>query len=166
MGAGYVIGVNVVPDPGRARCNSYKDQHYQVCGLTKLEEAGNKTELATLARIDSHSLRSRIADIENATKLFLIAHRPKSTNSSEVTKVHRVRTKSPGLIHVLSQTWTIAEYRVAMENLKGADLAISPDVEEIGFWQFNNAAQAIAAGEQATRMVLERNKLPSLLVTI
>ena len=64
---------------------------------------------------------------------------------------------------MLSQTWTIAEYRVALENLKGADLAISPEVEEIGFWQFNNAAQAIAAGEHAARIVLDGKKLPGFL---
>jgi len=73
-----------------------------------------------------------------------------------------VQTKPPRLLDVLSQTWTIAEYRVALDNLKDADLAISPDVEEIGFWQFNNAAQAIAAGEHAARTVLKGNKLPNL----
>ena len=170
MGAGYVIGVNVVPDPGKAICNSNKDQQYQVCGSAKLEETGDKTELATVSRIDSHSLRSRIADIENATKLFLISHRPKGRRGilkspplSKVNRVRRLRTKSPRLIDVLSQTLTIAEYRVAMENLKGADLAISPEVEEIGFWQFNNAAQAITAGEHAARIVLDGKKLPSFL---
>ena len=169
MGAGYVIGVNVVPDPSKVMCNPNKDHHYQVCGSTKLEEVRDKTGLATESKIDSYSLRSRIADIENATKMFLMSHRPKggrgilkSPPMAEVNKVRRVRTKSPGLIDVLSQTLTIAEYRVAMENLKDADLAISPDVEEIGFWQFNNAAQAIAAGERAARMVFSGNKLTNL----
>lgn len=63
---------------------------------------------------------------------------------------------------MLSQTLTITEYRIAVENLKDADLAISPDVEEIGFWQFNNAAQAIAAGEHAACMVLDGNELTNL----
>ena len=170
MGAGYVIGVNVVPDPRKAICDLNRDPQYQVCGSTKLEETGDKTDLATVSRTDSHSLRSRIADIENATKLFLMSHRPKrgrgmlkSPQSSEVNKVRRVRTKPPGLIDVLSQTLTIAEYRVAVDNLKDADLVINPDVKEIGFWQFNNAAKAIAAGEHAARMVLDGNNVPSLL---
>lgn len=171
MGAGYVIGVNVVPDPGRTICGLNHDQNCSVHEATKLEEDGNQVELDILSRIDNNSLRSRIADIENAAKLFLTAHGPrgrrgtlKPIDSAEVNKVHRVRTRLPGLIHVLSQTWTIAEYRVALENLKGADLAISPDVEKIGFWQFNNAAQAIAAGEQAARAVLNGDKMPGLLV--
>jgi hypothetical protein len=67
------------------------------------------------------------------------------------------------LIDVLSQTLTTVEYRIAVENLKNADLAISPDVEGIGFWQFNNAAQAIAVGERAARMVLDENKVASIL---
>jgi NTE family protein len=170
MGAGYVIGVNVVPDPGKAICNSNKDQQPQSCRSAKIGEAENKTELVAVSGEDSHSLRSRITDIENATKMFLLSHRPKkgrgiieAPHSSEVNKVYRVQTKSPGLLHVLSQTWTITEFRVAMENLKGADLVISPEVEDIGFWQFNNAAQAITAGEQAARIALEGNKLPGFL---
>jgi predicted acylesterase/phospholipase RssA len=67
------------------------------------------------------------------------------------------------LVDVLSQSLTISEYRLAVENLKGADLAISPDVEGIGFWQFNNAVKAIAAGEHAARKALERNPVPSIL---
>jgi hypothetical protein len=53
-----------------------------------------------------------------------------------------------------------------MENLKDTDLAISPNVEEIGFWQFNNAAKAIAAGEHAARKALEGNPVPSILNSV
>ena len=68
------------------------------------------------------------------------------------------QTKAPTLIDVLSQTVTIAEYRIALENLKEADLAISPDTKEIGFWHFDKTVQAIAAGEQAAREVCARQK--------
>jgi NTE family protein len=170
MGAGYVIGVNVVPDPSKAIFDSNKDQPYSADESTKSEETGNTSESVTSSRIDSHSLRSRISDIENAAKLFLMAHSPrrssgilKSSNSQEAPQIPRARTKSPGFIRVLSQTWTIAEYRVAMENLKDSDLAINPEVENIGFWQFNNAAQAIAAGERAARLALKGNKITKLL---
>jgi NTE family protein len=170
MGAEYVIGINVVPEPGKTMCQPKNNQQYLVCESTKLEETGDKTELAIVSRTDYHSLRSRIADIENTTKLFLISHRPKGRRGileslplSEVNEVRRLRTKPPGLIDVLSQTLTIAEYRVAVENLKDADLVINPDVEEIGFWQFNNAAHAIAAGERAAQMVLKGRKIKSLL---
>jgi hypothetical protein len=172
MGAEYVIGVNAVPDPGKALCNSNLEQQYLVCGPTNLAETGNRSGLAALSRIESHSLRSRIAEIENAAKLFLPSYKPKeergilkSSDSPEVDKIRRVRTKSPGLIHVLSQAWTIAEYRIAVENLKGADMAISPDVDGIGFWQFHNAAQVIAAGEQAAHIALNKYKLKPIFPT-
>lgn len=170
MGAEYVIGINVVPDPGKAIFDSGKDQQHQAYGSDNIDETENKTELAAVSGIDSHTLRSRITNIENAAQLFLLSHRPKrgigilgALHSSLTNKVRGVQAKSPGLIHVLSQTWSIAEFRVAMENLKNADLAISPAVENIGFWQFNNAAQAITAGEQAAHIALDGNKLPGFL---
>jgi NTE family protein len=169
MGAKYVIGVNVVPDPAKTAHDSNIDQQ-QTWGPAKIDETANQTELAEVSEKDNHSLRTRITDIENAAKLFILSHRPKkgrgiveTSPSSEVKIIRRAQTKSPGLIHVLSQTWTIAEYRVALENLKSADLAISPEVEEIGFWQFNSAAQAITAGERAARIVLDGKKLPGFL---
>jgi NTE family protein len=169
MGAEYVIGVNVIPKPSKILCKPNKDQQYQVCESTKLEETKDETESTTAARIHSNSLISRIDKIENATKLFLISHQSKekgikkSLTLPSENKVRRSRTKPPGLIDVLSQTLTISEYRIAAENLKDADMAISPDVEAIGFWQFNDAAQAIAAGERAARKALDKRKLLSVL---
>ena len=68
------------------------------------------------------------------------------------------RLKTPGLINILTQTLTIAEYRVAIENLKDADLVISPDIEDIGFLQFDKAAQALAVGENAASLAVQRIK--------
>ena len=68
------------------------------------------------------------------------------------------RLKTPGLINILTQTLTIIEYRVAIENLKDADLVISPDIDDIGFWQFDKAAQAIAVGEKAASLAVQRSK--------
>ena len=78
-------------------------------------------------------------------------------------KPRRSRLKTPSLMDVLTQTLTIAEYRVAIENMKDADLAISPDVEDIGFWHFNKAAQAIAVGEEAASRAVKQSKLKSVL---
>jgi NTE family protein len=170
MGAGFVIGVNVVPEPSKVMCNPNKDQRYQVCESPKFEETGGEKNSARESRIYNLSLSSRIDVIENASRMLrLSGHQHngigvlKSAAISKVKKVRRLRTKFPSLVEVLSQTLTIAEYRVAMENLKDADLAISPDVDEIGFWQFNNAAHAIAAGEYAARIVLEGKNTVGLL---
>ena len=64
-------------------------------------------------------------------------------------KSKNIGVKTPNIMEVLIQTLTIAEYWVAVENLKDADLVINPDVEEIGFWNFDKAAQAITVGENA-----------------
>jgi NTE family protein len=156
MGAEYVVGINVIPEPGRVMCNPKRNQQYPVCELPDLAETG----------IHDRSLQSHIDDIEKTTTMFILSHGPeggkKTSNSLPLlgTKITpRLRDKSPKLIDVLSQTLTITEYRVALENLKEADLAINPNVEEIGFWQFNNAVQAIAAGEYAASISLERKDL-------
>ena len=56
---------------------------------------------------------------------------------------------------VLVQSLYIPGYRIAMENLREADLAISPEVGDIGFFQFDKEVEAIEAGEKAAREVLE-----------
>jgi NTE family protein len=170
MGAQYVIGVNVIPQPIKVMCSPNKNQQFQICDLTKLKEIGEGIEFAKISTRGHRSLKSRIYDVENATKRFLISHRStekgkilESTIKIKENKVRRSQTKSPKLIDVLSQSLTISEYHLAEENLKDADLAISPDVEGIGFWQFHSAAQAIAAGEYAARKMLDKNKVAILL---
>jgi len=172
MGAQYVIGVNVIPEPIKVMCNSNKNQQFQICDLSKLRENGDSPKLVTKSR-EHRSLQSRIDDMENATKKFLTPHGSKINGKilemsvlSKETKAIRFQPKSPKLVDVLSQSLTISEYRLALENLKDADMAISPDVEEIGFWQFNNAAKAIAAGEHAARKALEGNPVPIILNSV
>jgi len=163
MGAQYVIGVNVIPAPIKVMCNTNKNQQFQICDLTKIKETENDVELA-LMPTERRSLQSHINDLEDAVKKFLVPQNSKSketilalTPLSKKKKARRSRAKSPKLIDVLSQSLTITEYLLAVENLKNADIAISPDVEEIGFWQFNNATKAIKAGEHAARVSLSGN---------
>ena len=170
MGAKYVIGVNVIPVPTKTMCNSNKNQQFQFCDLSQLVEIVEKPNSPVQLKIQDHSLQSRIREIENATKRFLITDQSKGAGKvleppklPKKNTVRRLKTKSPKLIDVLSQSLTISEYHLAVENLKDADLAISPDVEDIGFWQFNNAKKAIAAGEYAARKMLEGNELVNLL---
>jgi predicted acylesterase/phospholipase RssA len=59
------------------------------------------------------------------------------------------------MVKVLIQSLYIPGYRIAMENLQGADLAISPEVGDIGFFQFDKEVEAIEAGERAARKALE-----------
>ena len=43
-----------------------------------------------------------------------------------------------------------------------ADVAIGPDVEDIGFWQFDNGAKAMAAGKYTARQALDDDKLATV----
>ena len=165
-GAEYVIGVNVIPEPS----NSREGRTVHAREIPKLNTSGDEIELSTSSNAYGRHLRLRLDSIDNAIKTFLLYHNPKrqgrmlrQSDSVRMDNPTKSLPKAPTLLDVLSQSVTITEYRLAIENIRGADLAISPDVEDIGFWQFNKAAQAIAAGEIAARRVLQRSKLTSIL---
>ena len=162
MGAEYVVGVNVIPEPSRMLRRPREVQSATTHESTGPEELREEKKPAMLSDTPSRFIRSRINDIDSAIQTFLLYRQPqrirrqvlKSLDWVRMDVPKRLRREMPSLIDVLSQTLTIAEYRVAVENMKYADLAISPDVEDIDFWQFTKAAQAIAVGEEATRRAL------------
>jgi NTE family protein len=164
MGAGYVIGVNVLPEPSKMMLKSKKSLVAGACKPTKLSDIEDEKKLAILSNVPSQFIHSRVDDMENSIETFLQYEAKlrrkmlESLNWLRTGIPKRLRQNMPSLIHVLSQTLTIAEYRVAIENLKDADLAISPDVEDIGFWQFDKAAQAIAVGEKAASRAIQGSK--------
>jgi len=164
-GAEYVVGVNVIPEPGKMGLSSRKSRM-----VHNKDKTGDEVKLSTSPNIQGHHLRSNIDSIDNAIKTFLLYPNPKQqmrtlrqTYLMQMDNLRRLLPGAPTMLEVLSQSITITEYQVAVKNLQGVDLAISPNVESIGFWQFNNAAQAIAAGEEAARRVLKRSKLTSIL---
>ena len=111
MGAEYVVGVNVIPDPA-GRIHEPEDETDD----EEEEERGRRSRL----RRSKH---------------------PKPS--------------APNVVKVLIQSLYIPGYRIAMENLEDADLAISPEVGNIGFFQFDKEVEAIEAGEKAARLALE-----------
>ena len=64
------------------------------------------------------------------------------------------RQRAPSLVKVLHQMSLISGYRQAVRDLEYSDLVISPLVGDVGLFEFNRAAQAIASGEEATRRAL------------
>jgi predicted acylesterase/phospholipase RssA len=158
MGAEYVIGVNVIPDPGKVMCVSHNidsESCYQL-GLS-----GESPEHSLIQHLP---LTSRLSAIENAVKSFIQSHQSSVPNDKlglqDSGRKNKSRiTRPPTLWDVLRQSLAITQYHVAMENIKLADLAISPDVGEIGFWQFNKAPEAIKAGEKAARIALQQSNL-------
>jgi NTE family protein len=113
MGAEYVVGVNVIPDPAG-----------------RIHEAENDRE-----------------DDDDEQDM---THR-----ESRSSKSRRPKSSAPNVVKVMIQSLYIPGYRIAMENLEDADLAISPEVGDIGFFQFDKEVEAIEAGEKAARLALE-----------
>jgi predicted acylesterase/phospholipase RssA len=208
MGAEYVIGVNVIPDPRKMTSSSKKkrldrttkpNETKQVREKTKRDIRSNARGLPVVSKLDgiestikniptiirslpglsrldgvgntidnipsniqSLPIMAPINKVEYSITTFLLYHQPKvrrnmlkSLNWVGLGKLRRLRRKTPNLFKVLSQTLTITEYRIAMENMKFVDLGISPDVEDIGFWDFDKAAQAIAVGEEGAARALQ-----------
>jgi NTE family protein len=108
MGADYVVGVNVMPDPSQAAFRTEEGLE----GVPEKEGRGS---------------------------------RPR----------RRPKTGAPSIVKVLVQSVSIPGYRLAMDNLRAADLAISAEAGDIGFFQFDREAEAVAAGEKAARRALE-----------
>ena len=111
MGAEYVVGVNVIPDPAG-----------------RIHEPQNSQD-----------------DDEQETS----AREPRPRKSKQP------KSSAPNVVKVLIQSLYIPGYRIAMENLEDADLAICPEVGDIGFFQFDKEVEAIEAGEKAARLALE-----------
>lgn len=113
MGAEFVVGINVIPDPAgliREAQGTHEDEE---------EEPGE------------------------------------SARGSRRRRTKQAKSGAPNLVKVLIQSLYIPGYRIAMENLQAADLAISPEVGGIGFFQFDKEVEAIEAGEKAARQALE-----------
>jgi NTE family protein len=113
MGAEYVVGVNVIPDP-----------------------AGRIHEPESSPEDDDDELETS-------------AREPRARKSKQP------KSSAPNVVKVLIQSLYIPGYRIAMENLEDADLAICPEVGDIGFFQFDKEVEAIEAGEKAARLALE-----------
>jgi NTE family protein len=162
MGADFVIGVNVIPEPSKTILRPKKTK---VAGKNKGSNGVSsivEKKLAALLSTPDEYVNTRLEEIENGIDKFLLYHATKiqrkmfkSLDWFNLGKTKKSQRKMPSLIDVLTQTLTIAEYRVAIENLKMADLAISPEIEDIGFWQFDRAAFAIAVGERAAKKAIK-----------
>ncbi len=164
MEAEYVIGVNVIPDPTSCimrvkiggASNSDNSDRYSP------PDDDMQQPIIPHTRVQYHN--SRTDNIDRGIRKFLLYRQPKLQKliarrpSAIFSRTpYFLRPSYPSLIEVLSQSLNIIEYNIAVQNLKDADLAISPLTETVGFWEFHRAADAIEAGEKAARSVLQRD---------
>lgn len=165
LGADFVIGVNVIPDPTTGVMPVVISSAASGDGRKGNGGALNdemQQPIIPGAHVKFHE--SRVSSIDNAIRRFLLYRQPRlqrliARKPSVIfsIKPKLVDTGEPGVFEVLSQSLSVIEYHIAMENLVGADIAITPLEKTVGYWEFHRAAEAIEAGEKATRLLLQRD---------
>jgi NTE family protein len=166
LGADYVIGVNVIPVPHEELSIQEACERYYEYQVQSADNENHRTSLLEHgARYSSHVINfgRGITTSFLARLLSRKKHKVNTIDQKDNDKTSFLFAKEPTLADVVSQSLSIVEYRIAMENLKTADMAITPFSGNIGFWQFNKVAEAISAGEIATRLVLQREDTARML---
>lgn len=170
MGAEFIIGINVIPDP------SSEVMAVKIGASVGVKKAGDpKAEddmqkpIIPDSRVRYHS---RIQNINSGISKFLLYKQPRlqrlvsrSTSFPFIKPASFISSGEPNLIDVLSQSFNIIEYNIALENLRGADLVINPASHTVGIWEFHRAAEAISAGEKATRLALQKDVVARVLLS-
>ena len=164
MAADYIIAVNVIPDPARIMLRLKKEKNVALRSVRIQNKLAKQQSTVVSLNDDNQPLRSYLQEIENIFRTSIRMHRPRIRRAGRPSRLLGPGfpdipvPKPPGLIYILGQSMAISGHHIAMENLKEADLVISPAVEAIDFWQFHRAAEAIAAGEKAARRALQQDK--------
>lgn len=171
LGANYVIGVNAIPDP--------------ISGVMPVKIGGdngqNKVDTLASNDLDKPIIpdakvkfdHERVNKIDEGIRRFLLYRQPKLQKiiARKPATIFSLKPKQysidePDLFEILSQSLSIIEYHIAMENLQDADIAISPIDKTIGFWEFHRAKEAIEAGEKAIRLLLHRDTVARMQLEI
>ncbi|OGO15640.1 MAG: hypothetical protein A2Z02_05245 [Chloroflexi bacterium RBG_16_48_7] len=163
MGANFIIGVNVIPDP--EICDGQKKDN-----SIPLFADENDLEKPIVADA-SVVFRNRVHKIDSAIKT--LALRPRPTLRGLVKRRPLILSAAPKLLlrdrpnvlEVVSQSINIVEYHIAMDNLKLANMVITPNRETIGLWQFHRAADVIALGEETAREALRMDDVARIILT-
>jgi predicted acylesterase/phospholipase RssA len=173
LGADFVIAVNAIPDPASGVMpvfiSSAVSSHENKGDNDESDDEMQKPIIAG-AHVQYHE--SRVSTIDKGIRRFLLYREPglqrliaRKPSAIFSIRPKLVETGAPNLFEVLSQSLSIIEHRIAMENLAGADIAITPQENTIGFWEFHRAREAIEAGEKATRMLLDRDVVARIQLT-
>jgi predicted acylesterase/phospholipase RssA len=173
LGADFVIGINVIPDPASevmpVIISSAASSDRHEVNRNALDEEIQRPIIQD-ARLKFHE--SRVISINNAIRRFLLYRQPKmqrliARKPSAIfsIKPKLVDTGEPNIFEVLSQSLSIIEYHIAMENLTDANIAITSPKHTIGYWEFHRAAEAIEAGEKAARSLLQTDVVARIQLT-
>jgi NTE family protein len=164
LGADFVIGVNVIPEPSvgvmPVTISSASGQRHKNDGGSVNDEMQKPIIPGTSVQFhDSHATM-----INKGIREFLLYRQPRLQRMIArkpavifSIKPKLIDTGEPSVFEILTQSLSVIEHHIAMENIAGADIAITPLEKTVGYWDFHRAAEAIEAGEKATRLLLERN---------
>jgi len=167
LGADFVVGVNVIPDPASGVMPVVISS---ATGGDGTERGNHRPEdemempIVPGAQVQYH--QSHVSNINNAIHKFLLYRQPKKQRliARKPSAIFSIKPKlvnlgEPNMFEILSQSLSIIEYHIAMENLLDADIAITPSELTVGFWAFHHAAEAINAGEITARLLIERDAI-------
>jgi len=165
LGADFVIGINVIPDPSSEvmpviiSSADSSDRH-----KVKDDIPDNEMQKPIVQGAHVKYHESRVSSIDKAIRRFLLYKQPRIRRliARKPSAIFSIKSKladtgEPNIFEVLSQSLSIIEYHIAIENLMGADIAITPMQQTVGYWAFHHAAEAIEAGEKTARSLLQRD---------
>jgi predicted acylesterase/phospholipase RssA len=167
MGADFVFGVNAIPRPSEnlsimETCETIYDYQLKRTGTSDTSSLSGEHPGIN----DSYGRQTGTSN-KNIFRRLLPKGKQKVVKVWDSMINNRkvfFLSKEPSMAYVLSQTLSLVEYRLAIDNLKEADLAITPFNGNIGFWQFNKIEEAVKAGEIAARLALQRSKTAQIML--
>ncbi|MCK4401777.1 patatin-like phospholipase family protein [bacterium] len=143
MGAEFVIACNVIPEPqkrGRITSETINSRKYtKNKPLTKLNNKIDKLIQANKDKIEA------IREFSSILK-------------NKIYKDKQIYPNTPNIIDVLIHSFYIMEYRIAVLELKKADIIINPEVNNISTLEFHKGAEAISEGYKSVLDVLPKIK--------
>ncbi len=170
LGADFVIGVNVIPNPASGVMPVIISSATGKDGLEgNYDRSADDMEKPIVPGAHVLFHEQRVSTIDKEIRKFLLYRQPKmkrliARRPSAILSIKpkMINVGEPNMFEILNQSLSIIEYRIAMENLMNADIAITPPEQTVGSWAFHHAAEAIEAGEKATRLLIERDALARL----
>ena len=152
MGAKFVIACNVIPEP-------QKRGHIASTTINKHPIAIQRHSRNHIKNKSLEKLNNKINKLIHANKDKIEAIREfSSILKNKIYKGQQIDPSTPNVIDVLIHSFYIMEYKIAILELKKADVIISPEVNEISTLEFHKGAEAIAEGYKSASDALPKIK--------
>jgi len=142
MGAKRVIAVNVINKPG-GRSPTLKQKALKAF----LKQKKKNMSLPVFNNKISELIKDNLKTIPKAVSDLKSKIRKKSFG---------LLPDSPNIFETITQAIYIMEYKIALANSMTADIVINPDTSDIDVFEFYRGKEAVAAGYEEAKRVLNR----------